>query len=414
MIEGYKDSPLGKIPQNWEIVTVKEITKEHKQGFYTKDDYIKNGIRLARITDLNNPRVDFSEMPMLNISDSDYQSYKIEKGDFLFARSGAIGRYGIVESEEYPAVFASYLIRFRFNPNIVNRFFGYFFESYLCGNQLRGITQGNANVNINAENIKSLKFPFAPFEEQQKIAEILSTVDDKIEVINQQIIETQELKKGLIQRLLTKGIGHSEFKDSPLGMIPKSWEIVEVQKISKVIDSLHKTPVFSEKGYPMVRVGDINKDILSLKNCLKVSEKVLNDFNKNHQPQKGDILMTRVGSFGKTILVDTKEIFCIGQNTVVITKMDNPQFLYQMFNSCQVQKQFKTLTNGSSQPSLSLKDIRHLKILFPPKKEQEEISKILSTIEQKYFVLIEKKGYYQELKQALMQQLLTGRIRVKV
>lgn len=199
----FKDSPLGMIPKSWEVVNVQEITKEHKQGFYTKDGYVDNGIRLARITDLNNPKVDFSDMPKLNISNSDYQSYKIEKGDFLFARSGAIGRYGIVENEEYPAVFASYLIRFRFNADIINRFFGYFFESYLCENQLRGITQGNANVNINAENIKSLKFPLAPFEEQQKIASIILSVDDKISILKEKKEIQQELKQGLMQQLLT-------------------------------------------------------------------------------------------------------------------------------------------------------------------------------------------------------------------
>lgn len=199
----FKNSPLGEIPKSWDVVTVKDITKEHKQGFYTQNGYIEDGIRLVRITDLNNPKVDFSEMPMLNISDYDYENYKIEKGDFLFARSGAIGRYGIVENEEHPAVFASYLIRFRFNDDIINRFFGYFFESYLCSNQLRGITQGNANVNINAENIKSLKFPLAPFEEQNKIAKIISKVDDKIEILKEKKTQYQELKQGLMQQLLT-------------------------------------------------------------------------------------------------------------------------------------------------------------------------------------------------------------------
>ena len=212
----FKDSPLGEIPQSWEVVSVKDITKEHKQGFYTKDGYVEDGIRLARITDLNNPKVDYSEMPMLNISDSDYQSYKIEKGDFLFARSGAIGTYGIVENEEYPAVFASYLIRFRFNTNITNRFFGYFFESNLCKNQLRGITQGNANVNINAENIKSLKFPFAPFPEQEKIASIISSVDDKIEVLRDKTTLQQELKKGLMQQLLTGKIRVNALLNKPV------------------------------------------------------------------------------------------------------------------------------------------------------------------------------------------------------
>ena len=93
MINGNKNSVFGAIPKHWQIVSVSDITKEHKQGYYTKDDYVEDGIRLARITDLNNPTIDYSDMPKLTISESDFQSYKIEKNDFLFARSGAIGRY---------------------------------------------------------------------------------------------------------------------------------------------------------------------------------------------------------------------------------------------------------------------------------------------------------------------------------
>lgn len=197
------------------------------------------------------------------------------------------------------------------------------------------------------------------------------------------------------------------YVDSMLGEIPKDWDIVEVQKVSKVIDSLHITPVFSDEGYPMVRVGDINKDRLNLNNCLKVSKEVLNEFNRNHIPMHGDILMTRVGSFGKTILVDTNERFCIGQNTVVITEIDNSQFLYHVFNSSTILKQFNLLTNGSSQPSLSLKDIRFLKVIKPPLPEQQKIAEILSTVDDKIDVIDQQISETQTLKKGLMQRLLT-------
>lgn len=298
---------------------------------------------------------------------------------------------------------------------LMREYLFYYISQYDVWSFVENLSQrSGGQTGIDLTKLREYHFPLPPLPEQQKIAEILSTVDAKIEVIDQQITETQELKKGLMQRLLTKGIGHSEFKDSPLGKIPKSWEVLKVQTISKVIDSLHKTPVFSEKGYPMVRVGDINKDLLNLNNCLKVNKEVLDAFNKNHQPKTGDILMTRVGSFGKTILVNTEETFCIGQNTVVITEINNPEFLYQTFNSSQIQKQFNLLTNGSSQPSLSLKDIRNLQISFPPVEEQQKIANILSSVDEKLEVLAEKKVNYQELKQGLMQQLLTGKIRVKV
>lgn len=328
MINDYKITVFGAIPKHWQIVEVNDITKEHKQGYYTKDDYVENGIRLARITDLNNPIVDYSDMPKLKISDSDFQSYKIEKNDFLFARSGAIGRYGIVEKNEFPAIFASYLIRFRFNSDIVNRFFGYFFESNLCSKQLKGISQGNANININAENIKSLKFPRPPLSEQQKIAEILSTVDAKIEIIDQQISETQELKKGLMQQLLTKGIGHTEFKDSALGKIPKSWEVVKLGDVSsKVGDGLHSTPKYVEKSnYYFVNGNNL------INGKLTIFEKTKCVSHDEYEKLKIDlkcnsILMSINGTIGNLALYKSEEVV-FGKSAAFIST-DNSRLDYK-------------------------------------------------------------------------------------
>jgi type I restriction enzyme S subunit len=185
------------------VVTVADVTQEHKQGYYTKEKYSNKGTKLVRVTDLQNPSVVFKGMPYLEISDKDFNDFKIELDDFIFARSGAIGRYGIVENIEYPAIFGSYLIRFKFNNKIINRLFGYYYESEVCSKQLKAISQGNANININAENIKSLKIPLPPLSEQKKIAAILSKVDEKLSVLDAQRAEYGILKKGMMQVLLT-------------------------------------------------------------------------------------------------------------------------------------------------------------------------------------------------------------------
>ena len=126
----------------------------------------------------------------------------VEVGDFLFARSGSIGRYGIV-SEDYPAIFASYLIKFKFNDTVNTKFFGYMYESEYCQKQLSYITQGSSNININADNIKSLKISFPSLNEQRKITSILTSVDDNIEEKQRKLEHTQSLKKSLMQDLLT-------------------------------------------------------------------------------------------------------------------------------------------------------------------------------------------------------------------
>lgn len=189
----FKDSIFGRIPSHWQLVTVGDLTLEHKQGFYTKDKYTEKGCYLIRITDLDNPNVYFDEMPKVAVDKKTIDQFRVLKGDFLFARSGTIGRYGIYDSDE-EAIFASYLIRFRFDETkLLTKYFGYFYESIVCARQLRGIAQQGSNVNINAENIKKLKIPLPPIEEQIAILNRLSELDS--------IIGTSKLKLKKIQTL---------------------------------------------------------------------------------------------------------------------------------------------------------------------------------------------------------------------
>lgn len=189
----FQDSIFGKIPSHWQLVSVGDLTLEHKQGFYTKDKYTEKGCYLIRITDLDNPNVYFDEMPKVAVDKKTIDQFRVLKGDFLFARSGTIGRYGIYDSDE-EAIFASYLIRFRFNETkLLTKYFGYFYESIVCARQLRGIAQQGSNVNINAENIKKLKIPLPPIEEQIAILNRLSELDS--------IIGTSKLKLKKIQTL---------------------------------------------------------------------------------------------------------------------------------------------------------------------------------------------------------------------
>lgn len=188
----------------WEEKSVKELTLFHKQGYYTKEEYVENGIKLARVSDLFNPKVDFESMPMIDISERDYEAFKVSVGDFLIARSGSIGRYGIVTEipEDIKVVFGSFVIKFNFDENLLStKYFGEFYSSDFALRQLKRIIQAGANVNINAENIKTIKVPLPCIEEQQKIADFLSDFDTAIDLAKQELEQWKELKKGLLQQL---------------------------------------------------------------------------------------------------------------------------------------------------------------------------------------------------------------------
>ena len=96
------------------------------------------------------------------------------------------------------------------------------------------------------------------------------------------------------------------------------WREVALSEIADVIDSLHKTPRYVVSGYPMVRVTDVKKGYLDLSNTLQVDEETYKEFSKNHKPTKGDIVFSRVGSYGTTSIVKTNDEFCLGQNTAFI------------------------------------------------------------------------------------------------
>lgn len=166
---------------SWEQRKVSEVTKFHKQGFYTTEEYGDDKkYYLLRGTDLAENKLILNDTPKINATDKDYQAFKTEVGDFLIVRSGTVGTYGIVY-DDIPAIFGSYLIDFRFDMGQVsNEFFGYFYQSELFKKQLNQIIQRSANTNINAENIKSTSIMFPSLDEQKKISDYLIYIDHLI------------------------------------------------------------------------------------------------------------------------------------------------------------------------------------------------------------------------------------------
>lgn len=424
MKDGYKDTLFGKLPDKWNISKIKDITVEHKQGYFTKEPYVNDGTYLARVTDLKNPLVDFSDMPKLNISSKDYEDFKICKDDFLFARSGAIGRYGIFENDTKPAIFGSYIIRFRFDLElVVNRYIGYFYESSICRQQLKSISQGNANVNINAENIKSLSLPIPPLLEQQKIADILTTVDDKLENIESQIAEYTNLKKGLMQQLLTKGIGHSKFVDSKLGMIPEGWRVVKLGEIGSTYNGLSgKSKDDFGNGEPYIPYMNIFSNNTINPNWLEYVS-ISPDENQN-AVKYGDVFFTtssetpeEVG-MSSVLLDDIGTVylnsFCFGFRLNDFNAL-LPDYAKFLFRGQAVRKSIVVFAQGSTRFNLSKTNLlKRLHLALPPISEQKEIANILTSVDEKMKSLLQKKEEYTKLKKGLMEQLLTGRIRVKV
>ena len=268
-----------------------------------------------------------------------------------------------------------------------------FMYYWMTSNKAELIKQssGSTFLELSTKSFKSLEVLLPPLPEQQKIAEILSTVDAKIEVIDQQITETQALKKGLMQCLLTKGIGHTEFKDSPLGEIPKSWEVVKIGDVLKL---------GSGKDYKHLGVGTI--PVYGTGGIMTYVDNYLFDGES--------VGIGRKGTIDKPVLL--KDKFWTVDTLFYTHSFNNitPYFVYIVFQSIK----WRGYSEATGVPSLSKNIIEPINIPLPTMDEQVKISNIFSSIDSKLEVLSEKKTHYQGLKQGLMQQLLTGKLRVKI
>jgi type I restriction enzyme, S subunit len=302
---------------------------------------------------------------------------------------------------------------------ILTPYFKYLFESEDVQNYLSGLTHGSAIKNVvSVDFLKRMKFALPPIKEQQKIASILSKVDELIQKTSQVIQQTQRLKKGLTQKLFTKGIGHAKFKRSKIGIIPEDWEIRPLQKLSaKIVDGTHFTPTYMEEGVPFLRITDIQSENIDWKNVKKINLAEHNELIRRCNPEKGDILLSKNGTVCITKLVDWDNPFSIFVSICLIKPLSeviNNRYLTYVLPSGLCLRQIRLRSKQETVTNLHLEEIRELLIPLPSIQEQQKIVSILDVTNS----YMQKRRLYktqlEKLKKGLMQVLLAGKIRVKL
>lgn len=417
MNSGFKNTQIGIVPINWNTKTLEEINKPNftiSYGVVQPGPEDDNGVLFIRGGDIKNGKIG-NKLRTISRSVSDsYSRTLLQGGEIVISLVGYPGECAVVPKSLSGVNIARQVGVIRINEENDKYFIQQYLSSTIGKKNLLGNLVGSAQQVINLNMLRKVYIPIPSLPEQQKIADILGTVDAKIEVIDQQITETEELKKGLMQRLLTKGIGHTEFKDSPLGEIPKSWEVVELSELSYINNKslsrdTHDDLEFYYIDLSAVKSGtiEIPKEKVNYLNSPSRARRIL---------KKGDVIMATVRpnllGYGFANF-DTENYICSTGFAIITPKSDvDGQFIYQNLYSQNVQSQIEKQIVGSNYPAINSSDVQNIKIPKPSYKEQIKISKILCSADEKTEVLSEKKTHYQELKQGLMQQLLTGKIRV--
>jgi len=262
-------------------------------------------------------------------------------------------------------------------------------------------------------------------EEQTQIAAILSTVDKAIEQTEALVAKYRRIKTGLMQDLLTKGIDEygnirseetHEFKDSTFGKIPYKWDVLPMTSLCELIeDCKNRTPPFVESGFPVLRTSNIKGGKLLWQDMKFTNEAGYKEWTRRAIPREDDLIITREAPLGEALLIPKGLQLCLGQRLMLFRADLNklcPQYALYSILSTKVQKYLNSIGHGSTVKHLKVDELKNVKIPVPGIDEQILIADTLTEIDK---TITKEEIYFsklQKIKTGLMQDLLTGKVRV--
>ncbi|MBW4595959.1 MAG: restriction endonuclease subunit S [Brasilonema angustatum HA4187-MV1] len=431
-VEEFKDSPVGRIPEDWDVKTLGELGTFQNGLNKGKKDF-GFGTKFVNILDVYTPHINIEKLGRMNANQSEIASYQLEIGDILLDRSSVklegVGYPTVFEGADEPVIFCGFIIRFRLSTSTVKpRFLCEMMRDEFFRNRVFQIATRSANVNVNQEQLTKLWVTLPSVFKQEKIIEILDTVDDAIAHTSSLITKLKQIKAGLLHDLLTRGLDENgqlrdaeahpeEFKDSVLGRIPKEWEIRTCESVCREIVVgivIKPSQYYKPSGVPVFRSANVREAGLDPSDLVFMSEQS-NRILAKSMIRTGDVLTVRTGYPGTSCVVspDFDGANCVD---IIISRPSaeiNSAFLATWINSDFGKGQVLRVQGGLAQQHFNVGELQKLLIAKPSIEEQRAIQTILDT----HNIRIRKEeAYLNKLKlqkQGLMHDLLTGKVRVK-
>jgi len=397
---GYKQTEIGRLPKEWEVVRLEEIFDIQVGGDIYKLNFSKQKNERYKFPIYSNS---LENNGLYGYADT----YQYPENCITVTGRGTLGR-ATPRFEKFNAIIRLLVLIPKANINIM-------FASEYINTRIGFRIEKTSIPQLTAPKLAKYKIPLPPLPEQKKIAEILSTVDEAIEKVDESIARTERLKKGLMQELLTKGIGHKEFKDTEIGRIPKEWEVVRIKDIGEVFTG--KTPSTSKDSYwngdiPFITPEDMTGEKYVYRTNRYVSFEGANQSGKILPPNT--VLVVCIGStVGKVALTHKESVTNQQINSVLCKeKVDHDCVYYAISHRSYMLKNYSGV---AAVPIVKKSLFEEFKIPLPQKiAEQQKIAEILSTVDKRLELLRNKKEKMEGIKKGLMNDLLTGKRRVKV
>jgi type I restriction enzyme S subunit len=419
----YNYGKFEEIPEEWNSDRLRNVTIFIKDGTHTPPKRVSTGVPLLSARNVVNGTLTRFEDDTY-ITEDDYRKihakYEIQEDDVLLTIVGSIGNSLVVNTNYRFTVQRSVSIIRPNQDKVISYFLHYMFQSNRFKQQLRNYTKATTQPGIYLKELNELVITLPSIYEQQKIASILSNVDSLINQTEREIELTQKLKKGLMQKLLTKGIGHKKFKKveslyGNLVEIPEDWFKVTIIAVAEITDGSHFSPKKVELGYPLATVQNMKDGRIDIDSCYKISESDYNRLVKDgDRVDLGDVLFSKDGTIGKSLVYRQTDELVVLSSIAILRPFENmdSDYLNYVLQSDYVKNQIASSKTGTALKRVILRDLSKLSILQPPIAEQQKIASILSKIDSQIQEQRKHRDSLQDLKKGLMQKLLTGQIRV--
>ena len=372
------------------------------------------GIPIIRIKQINDPQLIEDRFCGDDLDDKNI----VRSGDLLFSWSATLktilwqGPTGAINQHIFKVL----------PRDGIDKIFLY----YLIDHSIPALLEeshGSTMKHIKKSALSAFHLQIPPLPEQKRIAEILSGIDKFIVNLDNKIQKLLNLQEGMKNDLLIRGYGNKDFRESEIGMIPKSWEVKCLRDIcEKITDRDHTTPKYvnANNGIPIISPTNINSDMeLDLSKLKYISKEAHLKNQKKTDLMPDDIIFSRIGAaLGKSYLIkksfyDFSILHSICQIRVKRNFVYPNYLLWQMRRSL-FQKSLWLGVQSIGVPDLGLGEIGKLKIPVCSLREQKVITNYLDKMHLQILQIRKKLTQTKSFKKSIMQELLTGKVRVQV
>ena len=426
---GYKQTEVGVLPESWRAAWLHRCVRSNAPicyGILMPGDHYDQGVPVIKVRDILAGRIDESNLLLTHPSiDEAYKRSRLCSGDLLITIRGTTGRVALVQKELHGANITQDTARVRISSAESEVFVYYALQSQAVQQQVALHTIGQAVKGINIRDVKELTIPLPDgLPEQHAIAAVLSDADALIDSLQQLIAKKCQIKQGATQELLSGAKRLPGFEKVPgrkqteAGLIPEDWEVQSLDAIS-MVTSGKRLPVGrsltdQHTQHPYIRVTDMRPGTVSLSDIKFVPEDVFPSI-KRYRIFKEDIFISVAGTLGVVGKIPPElDGANLTENADRITNIVcSRDYLLHVLMSPPIQNTIESLQTIGAQPKLALTRIRQFAIPLPPTKvEQEAIAAILSDMDTAIAALEENLAKARMIKQGMMQELLTGKVRL--